>query len=263
MGNLRMKRLVILGWLLIAACGCSPAPGCSAWPGAGQCTRILFIGNSYTYVNDLPSMFAELAGAGGHGVETGIEATGSWTLSNHAASPATLDKLNSSKWNYVVLQEQSQIPASEQSRTQQMYPAARVLVRKIRAMGATPILFVTWAHRDGWPENGLQNYESMQYQIDNGYLGIAQELNLPEAPVGFAWLAARKQNPQVGLWQEDGSHPSEQGTYLAACVFYSVIFRQSPEGLSFTANLPQETAQSLQKLAAATVLTNAQEWNLP
>jgi hypothetical protein len=229
----------------------------------GTCTHILFIGNSYTYVNDLPTMFAELAGSGGHGVETGIAAQGGWTLSNHVSSQDTLDKLGSAQWNYVVLQEQSEIPASQSSRSQEMYPAARVLVRKIRDIGARPIFFVTWAHRDGWPENGLPNYESMQYQIDNGYLGIAQELNVPEAPVGFAWLAASRQNPQPSLWQEDGSHPSEQGTYLAACVFYSVIFRQSPEGLSFTANLPKDTAQSLQKLAATTVLTNAQEWFLP
>jgi hypothetical protein len=144
-----------------------------------------------------------------------------------------------------------------------MYPAARVLVRKIRDIGATPILFVTWAHRDGWPEAGLQNYESMQFQIDNGYLGIAQELNVPESPVGFAWLEARKEKPQLNLWQDDGSHPNKQGTYLAACVFYSVIFRQSPEGSSFTANLTKETAQSLQKIAADTVLTNPQQWYLP
>jgi hypothetical protein len=144
-----------------------------------------------------------------------------------------------------------------------MYPAARVLVRKIRDGGATPILFVTWAHRDGWPENGLLSYESMQTQINNGYLGIAQELNVAEAPVGFAWLAASRMNPQPSLWQEDGSHPTEQGTYLAACVFYSVIFRQSPEGLSFRANLTKEAAQALQILAAATVLTNPEEWFLP
>ena len=239
-----MKRLLLLCCLLMATCGCSPAMGCSPLESAESCTRILFIGNSYTYVNDLPTMFADLAGAGGHRVETGMAAQGGWTLANHVDSSDTLDKLKSSKWNFVVLQEQSEIPSIKQSQTQDMYPAARTLVRDIRNIGATPIFFVTWAHRDGWPENGLQNYESMQYQIDNGYLGIAQELNAPEAPVGFAWLAVRRQNPQLDLWQDDGSHPNEQGTYLAACVFYSVIFRQSPAGLTFTAQLSKETAQS-------------------
>jgi hypothetical protein len=258
-----LKRLMISGWLLIAMYGCSALPGCGVWPGAGQCTHILFIGNSYTAVNDLPTVFAELASSGGHGVETGIDAPGGFTLANHAGSADTLNALNSSKWDYVVLQEQSEIPASIQARSTQMYPAARVLVSKIRNTGAVPILFVTWGHRDGWPEIGLKDYGSMQYQINNGYLGISQELNLPEAPVGFAWMAATKQSPQPDLWQADGSHPTEQGTYLAACVFYSVIFKQSPEGLSFTANLLKETALTLQKVAADTVLNHSDEWNLP
>jgi hypothetical protein len=251
-----MKRLLILCCLLIAACGCSPAISCNSLFGSGPCTRVLFIGNSYTYVNDLPTMFAELAGAGGHRVETGMAAQGGWTLANHVNSSDTLEQIKSSEWNYVVLQEQSEIPSIQQYRTQQMYPAARVLVRDIRNIDATPIFFETWAHRDGWPENGLQNYESMQYQIDNGYLGIAQELNVTVASVGFAWMTVRRQDPQLDLWQDDGSHPTEQGTYLAACVFYSVIFRQSPEGLTFTAQLPKETAQLLQKSAADIVLNN-------
>jgi len=64
----------------------------------------------------------------------------------------------------------------------------------------------------------------------------------------------RRQDPQLNLWQDDGSHPNEQGTYLAACVFYAVIFQKSPEGLSFTAQVPSETAGTLQKIAAQTVL---------
>ncbi len=69
----------------------------------------------------------------------------------------------------------------------------------------------------------------MQLEIDDGYLGIAHELRAPVAPVGIAWLAVRRQNPQLNLWQDDGNHPNEDGTYLAACVFYAVIFRQSPK----------------------------------
>ena len=227
---------------------------CSSPFGSGPCTRVLFIGNSYTAVNDLPTMFADLAGSGGQRVETGMAAPGGWTLANHASSSDTLGKIKSTNWNYVVIQEQSEIPSIQLYRTQDMYPAARNLVRDIRNIGATPVFFETWAHRDGLPENGMQNYESMQFQIDNGYLGIAQELNVTLAPVGFAWLMVRRQSPQLDLWQADGSHPTEQGTYLAACVFYSVIFKKSPEGLTFTAQQPVETAQLLQKIAAETVL---------
>jgi hypothetical protein len=247
----------LLAWGYLSGLSCTNATG------AGACSRILFIGNSYTTANDLPNMLAELAKAGGHKVETGMVAEGGWTLSDHANSAETLDKLKSSKWDFVVLQEQSQIPAIEQSRTDSMYPAARWLVRQIEQVGATPIFFLTWARRDGWPESGLQGYENMQFQIDQGYLGIAQELSVRVAPVGYAWLIAKRQNPKLDLWQDDSSHPNEQGTYLAACVFYATIFRQSPEGLAYMGHLPKETAQILQTLAATTVLKNPKQWNLP
>ena len=101
----------------------------------------------------------------------------------------------------------------------------------------------------------------MQAQINNGYLVTAQALNSPVAPVGIAWQDVRDQYPQINLWQDDGSHPTPEGTYLAACVFYADIFRQSPEGLSYQANLPTDTAQDLQKAAADTVFNG--QWGIP
>jgi len=258
-----MKRKLLISCVLLASCGCSHTIKCDQPSATELCSRILFLGNSYTFENDLPAMFAELAYAGGFRIETGTAAQAGWTLSDHVNSSATLDMITSSKWDFVVLQEQSQIPAIEPSRTDEMYPAARLLVRKIKATGATPIFFLTWAHRDGWPEVGLPDYQSMQFQIDIGYLGIARELNAPLAPVGYVWLLASGQNPQLDLWQVDGSHPTEQGTYLAACVFYALIFRQSPAGLPFLSHLPEETALFLQQIAADTVLNNPHEWNLP
>ena len=63
-------------------------PGCD--PGISKCTRIFFVGNSYTSVNDLPTMFANLAWSGGHRVETGVRAPGGWTLGDHDRAPDVL-----------------------------------------------------------------------------------------------------------------------------------------------------------------------------
>ena len=246
----------------LAAPACASTRACVRGPGAGSCLHILFIGNSYTYVNDLPDMFTQLAKAGGHRVETGVAAQPGWPLSAHAGSAETLKRLKSSKWDIVVLQEQSQVPAFERARTETMYPAGRLLVRQIEEGGATPIFFLTWARRDGLPENGLSGYETVQSRITDGYLRIAQELGVPVAPVGDAWRTARGKDPDVELWQDDGSHPTEQGTYLAACVFYATIFRQSPEGLSYLARVPKETALVLQTTVADVVLNDPKRWNL-
>jgi len=254
-------QLLILFFMLISASACAPAMDCSNLQANESCTRVLFIGNSYTYVNDLPTTFMNLARAGGHKTEVGMSAQGGWMLADHVKSPDTIAKINSEKWNFVVLQEQSEVPSIQSSRTQEMYPAARVLVDDVRQAGAVPIFFITWAYRDGLPANGMPNYESMQAQIDDGYILTAQALTSPVAPVGVAWFHIRDQYPQINLWQDDGSHPTTEGTYLAACVFYADIFRQSPEGSSYQANLPADTAQALQKVAASTVFNG--QWGIP
>ena len=258
-----MKRLLLACFLLLSFCGCSAPSDCTDTRRTTPCPRVLFVGNSYTYVNDLPATFTALAKAGGHPIQTDMVAPGGWTLAQHLNSADTLSALQSSKWDFVILQEQSQIPAIEPDRSSDMYPAARALVQKIRQAGAQPVFFLTWAHRDGWPEYNLPDYESMQLQINQGYMTIANQLIAPVAPVGYAWLTAWLQDPQLDLWQADGSHPNEQGTYLAACVFYAVIFRQSPENNTYHAHLPAATARYLQSVAASTVLSNPSQWNLP
>jgi hypothetical protein len=237
--------------------------GCPDPARSASCTRVLFIGNSYTRVNDLPSVFASLARSGNHRVETGTAAVDGWTLTNHADSPATSTRLAASKWDIVVLQEQSQIPAVEEFRQTQMYPAARRLVSAIRNSGARPLLYLTWARRDGWPENGMPDYASMQASIDQGYLAIAADQRVAVAPVGDAWATLVTRGAGAPLWQQDGSHPTAAGTYLAACVFYATIFRESPKELAYHASLSADAAGIIQSVAAETVLGDPAKWPAP
>jgi len=124
------------------------------------------------------------------------------------------------------------------------------------------MLFVTWAHRDGWPEEDLPDFAGMQDGVDAGYRAIARELAVPEAPVGYAWALIWHDHPEVDLWQADGSHPSVAGTYLAACVLYASIFRQSPRGSTYLDGLTETAAAQLQQSAATTVLADPGERGL-
>jgi hypothetical protein len=255
--------LAVVAVGLLLALGLSAQTGCGNPIDSSPCTRVLFIGNSYTSVNDLPTTFAKLARSGGHRVETGMAADGGATLADHAGSSATATALTSAKWTIVVLQEQSQIPAVDQLRQTEMYPAARKLVSMVRNLGAQPMFFITWAHRDGWPQDGLPDYNAMQAAIDDGYLAIAGEQLAAVAPVGYAWQTLLGQEASPGLWQDDGSHPTEKGTYLAACVFYATIFRESPKGRTYHGALSDAEASTLQQVAAVTVLSDPAKWGLP
>src|SRR2546430_10315952 len=163
----------VVGWVGFSAFRIKGQQSCQNQPQALGFIRLLFICNSFTYVQALPAMFGGLGRSGGHRVEVGMVAEGGATLRDHAGSVATAAKLTSAKWDVVVLQEQSEIPSLEQLRESEMYPAARRLADTIYRQGARPMFFLTWAHRDGWAENGLPDYASMQSAIDDCYLAVA------------------------------------------------------------------------------------------
>jgi hypothetical protein len=212
------------------------------------CVRVLFLGNSFTYVNDLPTVFRDLARAAGQDVETSMVANGGETLQDHAASSDSLNAIRNTHEQFVILQEQSQVPSVESFRQSEMYPAARTLVASVRTAGATPILLETWAHRDGWSDYRL-DYSAMQAAVNQAYATIATELKVSVAPAGQAWQTVLRQDPGIVLWEADGIHPSPAGTYLAACVLYTRLFGPCPSNASYTEGLSPAVAGILLAIA--------------
>lgn len=234
--------LAVLGGLLAAR-----LPACALTP-QDQCTRVLFIGNSYTYVNDLPGTFARLAASGGHRVETGMYAPGGAFLADEAADPDIAALISGTRWSAVVLQEQSQRPASTSEAALFQGAATRLAAMAANA-SARPMLLETWAHRDGWPELGM-DYAAMQAAIDRGYASAGAVAGAVVVPAGEAWRRVLAADATVPLWQDDGSHPAAAGTYLAACVLYRTLFGESPVGLGDHEGLPDAIAADLQRAAA-------------
>jgi hypothetical protein len=89
----------------------------------------------------------------------------------------------------------------------------------------------------------------MQDRLDSNYGAVANELAAPLAPVGIAWAEALRQRPDIELWQPDGVHPSAEGAYLDACVFYAVLYHRRPTS-SFLGGLHPDDAKFLQRIAA-------------
>ena len=243
-----------MGLLMLSACATVAVPACEAASSSDRCTRVLFIGNSYTSVNDLPATFTAIAAVKRRAVYTEMIALGGMRLADHAASPQVLEKIRSGHWNYVVLQEQSQIPSVEQARQEQMFPAARALVTDIRRSGARPVFYATWGHKDGWRDGGLADYAAMQAQVTQAYRTIGEELHAIIAPVGDAWALVVTEQPDIPLWQSDGSHPTVQGTFLAANVLVAAIFHDVPQGLGTRGRIPEGQVNALQTAAARAVL---------
>ncbi|NJR42525.1 MAG: hypothetical protein HC767_07525 [Akkermansiaceae bacterium] len=109
--------------------------------------KILFIGNSYSF--GVPKAFSRLAKSQGKSVFVDQCTHNGWTLHRHASSPQTLKKIREQRWDIIVLQEQSTIPAKSRiERELLMHRPLRKLVSEIRSQGALPILYQTWGRRD-------------------------------------------------------------------------------------------------------------------
>jgi len=204
-----------------------------------QPLRVLFIGNSFTYGNDLPGMVAAMAAARGHAIQVGASLRGGYTLEKHVNEGKAVEMIRGRKWDVVVLQEQSFRPVSHPDK---MLLFARALHEEIEKQGARTLLFLTWAYRD---------HPKMQTALDKAYSDVAKELDAKVVPVGPAWQRVLAAAPQRSLHAKDGRHPNPAGTYLGACVFYAVLFDQSPMGLPVELHKGEKTLAKLTPAEAA------------
>ena len=206
--------------------------------------QVLFIGNSYTHSNDMPSIVEEISSANGVSVETDMIAPGGAFLHEHLIDPQVLGAIASGDYDTVVFQEQSVGPSLSVFAEQVTIPAAVSLDQLADEAGVRVVWFQTWGHVDGFPSEGHHSYESMQSGLIATYDEIARQTGGSVARVGEAWRRARNTLP-VALYVEDGSHPSEAGSYLAAIELAEAIARRPMGQLPEVGSVDEETALAL------------------
>jgi hypothetical protein len=205
--------------------------------------RILFVGNSYTLRNDLPGLLAKLAAAARHPRHVHVETifAGGASLRRHWNAGRVQRSLQAAHWDYVVLQEQSTLPVKN---AQRYHEHVRLFAPEIVRHGARVVLYVTWSR---------QSAPQSQAIITDAVKEIAAEVDALVVPVGVAWHEAIRQDPEVRLYAEDGSHPTAAGSYLAACVFHVALFHEAvnDETVAESLKIDRDTARRLQTIAWA------------
>lgn len=243
----------------------------------GRKERVLFIGNSYTYVNDLPGIVANMARSTGDTLEYDISAPGGHTYAQHVgpanSNTETITKLRAGGWDYVVLQEQSLFCAKL---PENYYPSsfvyARYLIDTVRRYSprAAVILYMTWGKKNGMPPNECVYffppytcaYSSMDSLIRTRYMELARFTSSMVSPVSAVWRYIRSHHPAIELYDTDESHPSPAGSYAGACSFYTAIFGRSPERVSYNFSLPTPEAATIRQAARRVVYDSLPTWNI-
>ncbi len=114
----------------------------------------------------------------------------------------------------------------------------------VRKHDAEPIFFMTWAYADK---------PDMTEQLADAYIKAANANGAMVIPAGLAFAKSIAIRPDLNLYAPDKRHPSLMGTYLGANVIYASLFKKSPIGNSYTADLDPSIAKHLQTVAWDTV----------
>jgi len=205
--------LTFVALLVSTACASAASP-----------VRILFVGNSYTYYNNMPAIAEALYESSGEGqMEVGMLVQAGQRLSDAAGPrmPELLRMMMGGRWDYVVLQEQSTLGGGYRDGlpvlgdASAFHESVRVLDRAIREAGGRTVLLVTWANAAAPEQQGA---------ITRAYESIAEEVGAVVVRAGPAWADVLRDHPGIRLHQQDGSHPNANGSYLTACVLLSTLF---------------------------------------
>ena len=166
--------------------------------------KILFIGNSHIYFNDMPHIVAEdFMKEKGIYCETTMLAHGGWTLHQHAEEPQTRFNIIYGGYDYVVLQDRAHPFVGPE----ELIASASAINAFISAAGSKAVAYMTWAKKGD---------ESSQSEITASYKKMAEETGALLAPVGEKWYSYQKEHPEAELFAEDGQHASMLGSTIAA-----------------------------------------------
>ena len=212
--------------------------------------KILFIGNSYTYYNDIPEIFAALARENGLAAEVVSVTKGGRKLYENL-DPADengqriREACREGGWDVLVLQEQSVLPLKDSAAFHRGLQGLAELVQAKRTR-----LYATWGRKEGCPlldELGMTSVQ-MTKELEEAYETAAAMLGAELAPVGSCFRELRRLQPKLELYDPDLSHPSYAGSCMSAVCHFAGIFGRLPASCT-TLALEQDQVQAILEAA--------------
>jgi len=225
---------------------------------SNEVVKLLFIGNSATYVHDIPGTLESLAKNAGYRIECESIVEGGAKLSFHADDSSehgkALLRMLNNKYDIVFLQDNGNCISSEDLRLESQ-KACDVLGRAIRSAGARVGIYFRPPY--GYEKWGYTPFEQCR-ETDRHFLKASISNDALNVYVNRAFAYAMK-NTDYCLWGSDNAHTSEYGAYLAVCIFFATIFSTSSKVLDSN-GLPEKDAKTLQKIADKIALREEIPW---
>jgi len=172
--------------------------------------KVLFIGNSHTYFNDMPKIVEAIAKrCGVNDLETTMFTAGGMSLIWHSEQKNEMDAILNGDFDKAVLQDN----AHPFFGTQHLRDGVVAINEYLKKKNVKPHLYMTWASK-AQPE--------VQSEMIDSYNTVATEISATVDPVGIVWQKVRE-NTDIDLFYTDGEHASKYGSYLSACVHFCIL----------------------------------------
>ncbi len=233
--------------------------------------RVLFLGNSLVFYNDMPKLFESLALYAGKDIYVDSLTQGSCTMSLFASETIDIGvqahyKLQNYEWDYVIIEPSRRATPFEDTIIEAELEAAEKLDALIKEAGAETLIYCTWGLKKGYTGVYRQTGET---SVQIGTRNIDRETHcrfiaeycqrvserIGGAKIiqaGYAFENSIELNPSLDLYYSDLQHPSKAGSYLVACTVYDTIFEEESVGIEYDADL--NNAAYLQSVADLTMI---------
>lgn len=216
--------------------------------------KFLFIGNSATYVNDIPAVLATLCNAKGIKVTQKQIVSGGYTLEQHAATEVVFDEIKKG-YDVVFVQENGNSLVNNDVRAKSS-AAMEKIGKAVAESGAKFMFYVRPPY--GIDLAGYKNFDQCKL-FDEFYTPLAENSDADCVYVNRAFAYAIK-NLDFKLWGDDNAHTGTDGAYLAVCTFYATLFGRSATELGVAYQLSESDAKQLQLAADKIALDGVIPW---
>lgn len=247
-----MKKSLLILTITICFLGYSQAP-----------KKILFIGNSITYFNDMPVLFKNIANNKGKNVETQMYAPGGTGFVNHHIDNNVYNLFQNNVWDMVVLQPGSGESAGVTSPVNTTIERGKQLQDSIKKYSPCAKIFLYEIPYGVPSETTYNTYFQYQTKIKDSLTKMADNMHIPLVAAGeCARLHYSSQQDLLLHSSYNDIHPNLNGSYLTACAMFCTLFQEPVTGTTSYGGVNQVTAEYFHGIADNIILNNKPQWRI-
>ena len=209
--------------------------------GDSEATRVLFVGNSYTYHRDVPALVQAMAASLGRALECAHETAPDYSLEDHWASRSQRRLERGGKWDWLIVQ---QGPSTAPENRAHLRDWVKRWAEVARQHGAQTAVFTVWPFVSQIRGGGFVH-------VSESHRAAAAHAGVPAFPVAEAWAFALIDDPKLRLYERDGLHSTASGAYLAALVITRGLTGLEVDAVPSTLMLPGGGRFTLEEERAA------------